>query len=82
MSINMLKLKYNKTEAVLCGSKTQRFKVSVNSICVQETEISLCNSVRDLNLLIDSNIMSHHHTSAVVRMCHHTSTPLENYDHS
>ena len=59
-----------KTEikAVLCGSKTQQFKVSANSICVGESKIWLCNVVGDQGLLIDSTL--HHHVSAVVRTCY------------
>ena len=69
MSANMLKLNDDRTDAVLCGSKTQQSKVSVN-ICVGESEISLCSIVRDLGLLIDSNITLHHHVHAVVRTCY------------
>ena len=46
LSANMLKLNDDKTEAILCGSRTQRSKVSVNSICVGESEISLCSVVK------------------------------------
>ena len=63
----MLKLNDKKTEAVLCGSKTQQSKVSVNSIYVEESEMSVCNSVRDPSLLPDSNITLHHQVSALVR---------------
>ena len=70
MSANMLKLNDDKTEAVLFGSKTQQSKVSVNSTCVGESEISVCSLVRDLCLLMDSNITLHHHVNAAVRTCH------------
>ena len=70
LSANMLKLNDDNTEAVLFGSKTQQSKVSVNSICVGESELSLCSLVIDLGLLIDSNITLHHIVSAVVRTCY------------
>ena len=66
----MFKLNDGMTEAIPCGAKTLQFKVSVVSICVGESEISLCGLVRDLGLLIDSNITLHHHVSAVVRTCY------------
>ena len=56
----------NKIEAV----ETQQSKVSVNSICVGECEISRCSLIRDPGLLIDSNITLHHIVSAVVRTCY------------
>ena len=70
LSANMLKLNDGKTEAIPCRSKNQQSIVSVNSICVGESEISLCNVVRDLGLLIDFNITLHHHARAIVRTCH------------
>ena len=68
----MLKLNDDKIEAILCGSKTQQSKVSVNSIWVGESELSLCSLVIDLGLLIDSNITLHYYISAVVfvRTCY------------
>ena len=69
MSANMLKLNDGKTEAIPCRSKNQQSIVSVNSICVGESELSLCSLVIDLGLLIDSNITLHH-VSVVVRTCY------------
>ena len=72
---------------ILCGSKTQQFKISVNSICADESEISLCSIVREPGLFTDSNITLHNHVNVVVRIyylskatsmlwknCNHTTT--------
>ena len=72
MVASMLKLNDDKTEAVLCDPKTQQSRVSVNFNfnLWGESDVSLCNLVRNLGLLIDSSTTLHHNVSAVVWTCY------------
>ena len=46
MSSNKLKLNDEKTEAILCGSKAQRVKVSIDAVCVGDSQISFFHGQR------------------------------------
>ena len=67
MSLNKLKLNDEKTEAIFCGSKAQREKVSGDAACVGDSKISLSSTVRDLGLIIDANVTMKGHISNTVR---------------
>lgn len=70
MLTNRLKLNDDKTEAILCGSKSAHSKVSLDSIQVGSATIHLSDSVRNLGLYIDSHLTVSSHISSVVRSCY------------
>lgn len=56
MSTNKLKLNDEKTEAILCGSKSNVEKSVVKSVIVGDAEITFSNSVRNLGLIMDNQL--------------------------
>ena len=70
MTQNRLKLNDEKTEVILCGSETSRQKVSLDSIQVGSSQIEISTVVRDLGLLVDSNLTMVPHVSSVVKSCY------------
>jgi hypothetical protein len=69
MTANKLKLNDDKTEAILCGSRSSLKKVNIPCIKVGASEIILSNTVRDLGFIIDNKLMMGPHISNVVRTC-------------
>ena len=69
MFTNKLKLNDEKTEAMLCGSKTSLGKVSLESVQVGQASIPLSTCVRNLGLQVDSLLTKSDHVSLVVRTC-------------
>ena len=69
MFTNKLKLNDEKTEAMLCGSKSSLGKVSLESVQVGQASIPLSTSVRNLGLQVDSLLTMSDHVSLVVRTC-------------
>ena len=69
MTRNRLKLNDEKTEALLCGTKTKRKVVGISSVQVGDASIAFKDSVRDLGLIIDSDLSMREHIKTVVRNC-------------
>ena len=69
MSSNKLKVNDEKTEIILCGSKTQREKVSVDAVCVGKSKIPLSSAVRNLGLILDAGVTMQDHMNNTVRGC-------------
>ena len=69
MLANKLKLNDEKTEAMLCGSKSALSKVSLDCVQVGQASIPLSTSVRNLGLHIDNTLTMSDHVSSVVRTC-------------
>ena len=70
MTRNRLKLNDDKTEVLLCGPKARRDQIDCNSLQVGEASISFADSVRDLGLIIDSELSMVDHITSVVRNCY------------
>jgi len=68
---NRLKLNDSKTEAILCGSKAKKDLVRLENIQVGDASILLTESVRDLGLIIDSDLCMTEHITSVLRKCHY-----------
>lgn len=56
-------------KAILCGSQTQREKVSIYAVCVWKSKLALSFSVRNLGVIVDANITMQDHMSNTVRGC-------------
>ena len=72
MTTNKLKLNDEKTtttEAIVCGFKVSQFKVSVDSIHIGQSVISFTDTVRDLGVFLDKNLLMTNHMSSAVRSC-------------
>ena len=69
VSSNKLKLDDEKTEAILCGSKTLRKKVSVDAVCVGKSKIPLSFAVRNLGLIVDAGVVMQDYVGNSVRGC-------------
>ena len=65
MNQNFLKLNDSKTEFVVVGSKTQIEKVDIEHIRVGESNIVPATSVRNLGVMIDSNLTIDCHVTAM-----------------
>ena len=69
MTNNKLKLNDDKTEALLCGSKPNLDKIELDKVPVADSEIPLSKSVRDLGLIIDSELSMEDHINSTVKTC-------------
>ena len=69
MLSNKLKLNDDKSQALLCGSKTVKSKLQLTSVQVGDAEIPLSASVKNLGLTIDSELSMSKHISATVKTC-------------
>ena len=70
MTKNRLKLNEEKTEAILIGSKENRELVGLKSICVGDAKIEIVNKVRNLGLIIDSNLSMTDHINHIIKSCY------------
>ena len=69
MASNKLMLNDDKSEVLLCGSKSGLSKVSVDSVVVGDCSVAPSKKVRDLGLILDSGLTLQDHISSVVRTC-------------
>lgn len=69
MLTNRLKLNDDKSEALLCGSKSGKSKVELRSVRVGNADIPLQESVKTLGLNLDSEITMTGHVSSTVKSC-------------
>ena len=67
---NRLKLNEEKTEALLIGSKDNRELVGLKSIRVGDSNIEIMNKVRNLGLIIDSDLSMTAHINHVIKTCY------------
>jgi hypothetical protein len=70
MQMNKLKLNDEKTEAIICGSRSSLGKVSLDAIRVGQATIPLSDSVRNLGLYVDSQMTMSAHVNATVKACY------------
>ena len=67
MTSNYLKLNDNKTEVIIVGTRAQLWKSNINTIDVCNSKIAHKNSVKDIGVYIDSELIMKHH----VMILHH-----------
>ena len=65
MSSNKLNLNDEKTEALWCGSKTHREKVSVDAVCVGRSKIPLSSALRRMGFIVVANVTMPDHTATL-----------------
>ena len=71
MTKNMLKLNDDKTEIILLGPEARRNKVNIKEIRVCDSLIPLSESVRDLGLVLDSDLSMIAHINLLVKNCNY-----------
>ena len=71
MTKNRHKLNKEKTEAILVGSKENRELVGLSSICIRDAKIETVNNVRNLGLIIDSNLSMTDHINHIIKSCYY-----------
>ena len=54
---NKLKLSNEETEVIICGSKASQLKVSVGSFHIGQSLSPLSDTVRDLGVFLDKNLL-------------------------
>ena len=69
MRDNKLKLNDDKSEALLSGSSLSRSKVNISTVRVADADIPLSKTVKDLGVIIDSELTMVNHISATVKTC-------------
>lgn len=70
MTKNRLKLNEEKTEAILIGSKENRELVDLKTINVGDATINIVDKVRNLGLILDSNLSMTAHVNHVIKSCY------------
>ena len=74
MTSSYLKLKDDKTEVIIVGSKAQLGKSNINTIDVYNSNIAVKvkNSVKNIGVYIDSELTMKHHVNHIssVAWCH------------
>ena len=70
MSANKLKLNDQKTEVLVCGSKRSLEKLDLQSVRIGTAAIAPSASVRNLGLIIDSQLTMSDHVSSVIKTCY------------
>lgn len=66
-STHQLKLKEQKTEALLCGLPSRRESNPVDCLAVGEASILFCNIVKTQGVHLDADLSFDQHVSSVVR---------------
>ena len=69
MSNNMLKLNQNKTELIVFSSKFNAKKTNEVSITVGDSRVNAVQSVRNLGVILDSNLNMEQQVNAITKSC-------------
>ena len=69
MTTNMLKLNNDKTEAILLGPAARRKNTQMDSITVGTSVIPLASSVRNLGVMLDSELTMVKHVDHISKIC-------------
>jgi hypothetical protein len=71
LSRNYLSLNPSKTEFLLIGSPQQRSKLSISSFSFSGVTVACSTSVRNLGVILDSDLSFKAHITQVSKSCHH-----------
>ncbi|XP_046579590.1 uncharacterized protein LOC124287151 [Haliotis rubra] len=69
MSTNKLKLNAEKTECVVVGPKSRRLESGLTTLVIGDTEVPVSEIVKDLGVILDSDLSTDSHISQITKMC-------------
>ena len=70
MTANKLKMNSDKTEVMLCGTKSKLKDIDVDSVDICDDNISFSNHVKNLGFFIDQNFNLNMHVSHIRKSCY------------
>jgi len=71
LSVNRLRLNPTKTQIMWLGSKQQLLKIPVNEFVMRSTTIKAVDTVRDLGVIIDSQLTMSAHVKKLCQTCYY-----------
>jgi len=81
MVANRLQLNQNKTKVLWCSSARRQYQIPTNSVQVGSMSVQPVSTVKNLGVLLDTDVRMHTHVTAVIRACFASLQQIRSVQH-